>query len=143
MPASQPKKYVPFAPQDSRAIEDAYQRLLKEDEQERGRQRHRPAGSDPSQSPLGTSPCARDTSPHVDTESRGNKQSVRVPVNEDFLFDVDVIERELAPAYWLGPTYDVRRGSWFFQEGATLRPCEENLAAQLEEVSEKPSRSME
>lgn len=58
---------------------------------------------------------------------------VRVPVNEDFLFDVDVEKRELAPAYWLGPIYDVRRGSWFYQEGSTLRPCEENLAVQLEE----------
>jgi hypothetical protein len=37
--------------------------------------------------------------------------------------------------FWLGPIYEVRRGSWFFQEGSTLRPCEENLAAQLEEVS--------
>lgn len=54
-------------------------------------------------------------------------------VNEDFLFDVDVEKRELAPVYWLGPIYDVRRGSWFYQEGSTLRPCEENLAAQLEE----------
>lgn len=29
----------------------------------------------------------------------------------------------------------VRRGTWFFQDGSSLRPCEENLAAQLEEVS--------
>lgn len=57
----------------------------------------------------------------------------RVPVNEDFLFDVEIETRELAPTYWLGPVYDVRRGSWFYQEGSTLRPCEENLAAQLEE----------
>lgn len=41
--------------------------------------------------------------------------------------------RELAPVYWLGPIYDVRRGSWFYQEGSNLRPCEENLAAQLED----------
>lgn len=27
----------------------------------------------------------------------------------------------------------MRRGSWFYQEGSNLRPCEENLAAQLEE----------
>lgn len=54
-------------------------------------------------------------------------------MNEDFLFDVDIEERELAPAYWEGPTYEVRRGSWFYQEGSVLRPCEENLAAQLEE----------
>ena len=57
----------------------------------------------------------------------------KVPVNEDFLFDVDVEKRELAPTYWLGPVYDVRRGSWFYLEGSTLRPCEENLANQLEE----------
>lgn len=57
----------------------------------------------------------------------------KVPVNEDFLFDVDIEKRELAPAYWLGPIYDVRRGSWFYQEGSSLRPCDENLANQLEE----------
>ena len=56
-----------------------------------------------------------------------------MPVNEDFLFDVDIEDRELTPVYWLGPVYDVRRGSWFYQEGSTLRACEENLAAQLEE----------
>ena len=67
---------------------------------------------------------------------------VKVPVNEDFLFDVDVEARELAPAYWLGPIYDVRRGTWFHQEGSTLRPCDENLASQLEEgyVKLKPWR---
>ena len=58
---------------------------------------------------------------------------VKVPVNEDYLFDVDIEHRELAPAYWLGPIYEVTRGSWFYQEGSTLRPCDENLAIQLEE----------
>lgn len=66
----------------------------------------------------------------IDAQRHG---SVRVPVNEDFLFDVDVDKRELAPAYWLGPIYDVRRGSWFYQEGSSQRPCDENLASQLEE----------
>ncbi|ETN39544.1 uncharacterized protein HMPREF1541_05770 [Cyphellophora europaea CBS 101466] len=60
--------------------------------------------------------------------------STRVPVNEDYLFDVHIEKRELEPAYWLGPVYDVRRGSWFFQDtSTTLRPCDENLANQLEE----------
>ena len=60
--------------------------------------------------------------------------STRVPVNEDYLFDVHIEKRELEPAYWLGPVYEVRRGSWFFQEGSSvLRPCDENLANQLEE----------
>ncbi|KAH0841565.1 hypothetical protein AYO21_01197 [Fonsecaea monophora] len=55
-----------------------------------------------------------------------------VPVNEDYLYDVDVEKRELLPAYWLGPVYEVRRGTWFFAENP-LRPCDENLANQLEE----------
>ena len=46
---------------------------------------------------------------------------------------MDIEARELAPTYWLGPIYDVRRGSWFYQEGSSLRPCDENLAVQLEE----------
>ena len=68
---------------------------------------------------------------------------VKVPVNEDFLFDVDIEARELAPTYWLGPIYDVRRGSWFYQEGSSLRPCDENLAIQLEEgyLKVKPWRN--
>lgn len=68
---------------------------------------------------------------------------VKVPVNEDFLFDVDIEARELAPTYWLGPIYDVRRGSWFYQEGSSLRPCDENLAIQLEEgyIKVKPWRN--
>ena len=68
---------------------------------------------------------------------------VKVPVNEDYLFDVDIERRELAPTYWLGSVYDVRRGSWFFQEGSGLRPCDENLATQLEEgyLKVKPWRT--
>lgn len=62
-----------------------------------------------------------------------NSGQTKVPVNEDFLFDVDIERRELAPTYWFGPIYDVRRGSWFHQEGSNLRPCDENLANQLEE----------
>lgn len=54
-------------------------------------------------------------------------------VQEDYLFDVDIRSRELKPVYWLGPVYEVRRGTWFYQEGSTLRPCDENLASQLEE----------
>ena len=50
-------------------------------------------------------------------ENAGGK--IRVPVHEDFLFDVDIEQRELSPVYWLGPIYEVRRGSWFFQEGST------------------------
>lgn len=68
-----------------------------------------------------------------DSDTSDDEAGTKVAVNEDFLFDVDIKKRELAPVYWLGPIYDVRRGSWFYQEGSNLRPCEENLAAQLEE----------
>ena len=67
----------------------------------------------------------------LDSDSKPTGKSVKVPVNEDYLFDVDVGERELGPAYWLGPIYEVRRGTWF--DGSTLMPVEENLAIQLEE----------
>ncbi len=74
--------------------------------------------------------------PNTGLDSSGDRKhggGTRVAVNEDFLFDVDLDDRELAPVYWEGAVYEVRRGSWFYQEGSVLRPCEENLAAQLEE----------
>lgn len=61
------------------------------------------------------------------------KGRIKVPVNEDYLFDVDVENRELGPAYWLGPVYNVRRGTWFYAASGTPNPCDENLATQLEE----------
>lgn len=110
---ARPKKFTALSPADSRRLEARYQRLLEATEDAR------------------TGPAARAARP--DAAGQTPKAGIRVAVNEDFLFDVDIEERELAPVYWLGPVYDVRRGTWFFQEGSNLRPCEENLAAQLEE----------
>lgn len=102
-----PKKYAPFSKGDSRAIETAFQKLCDaEDDTKRGRL-ERPDG-DESRS---------DQKPEQkEDEARQSKQGskTKVPVNEDYLFDVDVEERELAPAYWLGPVYNVRRGTWFY-----------------------------
>lgn len=106
-PLPAPKKFVPFSTRDSQSIEAAFQNLVEQEDT-----------GDISQ---------RDTEKGVD------QNNAKVPVNEDYLYDVDVKRRELAPAYWLGPIYEVRRGTWFFQEGSTLKPCEENLATQLEE----------
>lgn len=56
-------------------------------------------------------------------QKRDRKQELdesKVPVNEDYLFDVDIRKRELSPVYWLGPAYDVRRGTWFYQ--GTINP---------------------
>ncbi|CAO3611549.1 unnamed protein product [Mucor hiemalis] len=55
----------------------------------------------------------------------------KVPVNEDHLFEVDVTQRTISPVYWEGPTYEVRRATWFMQ-GDGWVPCEENIAEQIE-----------
>ncbi|KAK6076783.1 DDHD domain-containing protein [Seiridium cupressi] len=131
-PAPAPKKFSPFSMNDSRAIENAYQKLLEEWEDNRGGGgQSKPIRSSSLRKHTTSSEDRQNTS--IDGGVEGQPQGIRVPVNEDFLFDVDIEQRELAPVYWLGPIYDVHRGSWFYQEGSALRPCEENLAAQLEE----------
>ncbi|KAL5364568.1 DDHD domain-containing protein [Aspergillus floccosus] len=107
-PLPPPKKFVPFSYKDSQAIEAAFQKV-----------------SDLE--------MKREESKHPESLKNSETQSTKVPVNEDYLFDVDVERRELRPAYWIGPVYEVRRGTWFFQDGSTIKPCEENLATQLEE----------
>ncbi|GIJ98939.1 S23-interacting protein [Aspergillus viridinutans] len=107
-PLPAPKKFVPFSSKDSQAIESTFQKL---------------SDVEIAQEQTRKSELLRET----------RKDLFTVPVNEDNLFDVDIERRELAPAYWIGPTYEVRRGTWFFQEGYTFKPCEENLATQLEE----------
>lgn len=105
-PPPPPKKFIPFSPRDSQSIEATFQKLSEIEDS------------------------------HTDEKTRRatlQQVSTKVPVNEDYLFDVDVEARELAPAYWIGPVYEVRRGTWFFQEGSVFKPCEENLATQLEE----------
>jgi hypothetical protein len=39
-------------------------------------------------------------------DGNAKRDAAKVPVNEDFLFDVSIEERELAPVYWLGPVYE-------------------------------------
>ncbi|KAL8927390.1 MAG: hypothetical protein Q9172_001388 [Xanthocarpia lactea] len=130
-----PKKYVAFSARDSRSIESAFQRLAEEED---AIVQNHSQGGDVGDVGLGraktitASGHTKNTSLESEVEKHEPSPS-RVPVNEDFLFDVDIDKRELAPAYWFGPIYDVRRGSWFYQEGSNLRPCDENLANQLEE----------
>jgi hypothetical protein len=123
---TQPKKFVAFSTEDSRSIETAYQSKLQELEVGKSQSNGNAAPRTGSKRPRAVS--------SVDARDAGStSSSTKVYVNEDFLFDVELEERELAPVYWEGPVYEVRRGSWFYQEGSALRPCEENLAAQLEE----------
>jgi hypothetical protein len=103
-PLPSPKKFIPFPGKDSQSIETTFQKLS---DIEDARQQNQSKDSEPV--------------------------LTQVPVNEDFLFNVDVEQRELSPTYWIGPVYEVRRGTWFIQDGSSLKPCEENLATQLEE----------
>ncbi|EPY50938.1 phospholipase [Schizosaccharomyces cryophilus OY26] len=60
-------------------------------------------------------------------------QSETIRVNEDYLYAVNVISREVFPIYWDGPVFRILRGTWFYARGDKLYPCEENLAIQVEE----------
>ncbi|CAK3906654.1 related to phosphatidic acid-preferring phospholipase A1, contains DDHD domain [Lecanosticta acicola] len=124
-PVGIPKKYAAFSTRDSKAIEAAFQKLLEEEDS---------VGKSKFEQQRGSKPHPRsDRKPNTTLEEEDARGKIKVPVNEDYLFDVDVEQRELAPAYWLGPVYDVRRGTWFYQDGSTQRPCDENLSMQLEE----------
>lgn len=103
-PRLAPRKYAPFSKTDSKAIEAAFQRLACEEDA---------AERDDGNSPKHTE--GKTNSSLKADENRLEPGAITVPVNEDYLFDVDVERRELAPAYWLGPVYEVRRGTWFYQ----------------------------
>jgi hypothetical protein len=53
----------------------------------------------------------------------------KVEVNEDHLFEVDLVKMEMAPIYWSGAIYGVRRGTWFTNDGI---PLSESLSRELE-----------
>jgi hypothetical protein len=138
-PLSLPKKFVPFSINDSRSIETAYQKLVEKEESGGPMQS---SEDDSPKASLGTASSQESASINETGQLGQRAGTLKVSVNEDFLFEVDIENRELVPVYWLGPVYEVRRGSWFYQEGSILRPCEENLAAQLEEgyLKVKPFR---
>jgi hypothetical protein len=103
-----PKKWVPFSTRDSIAVETAFQKIADDTDA---------AELDKSV----TTPL---------TPKKPSPATTKVPVNEDYLFDVEIETRELAPAYWPGPVYDVKRGTWFTPDGEAV---DESLATQLEE----------
>lgn len=112
-PVPKPRKWIPFSSEDSRSIEKAFQKTAAEDDAAETR-RGILSPQAPEHSGLANVPDS----------------STKVSVNEDYLFDVEIETRELSPAYWLGPVYDVKRGTWFTVDG---EPCDEHLATQLEE----------
>lgn len=63
-----------------------------------------------------------------------SKELESIPVNEDFLFEVNVPKMVLKPTYWRGPTYEVRRGVWM---SASNVPLANNLTAEIEQYYAK------
>jgi hypothetical protein len=108
-PLPKPKKWIPFSTSDSDAVEAAFQKRADVAN-----------AAETSKSPK-----------TPDKEGSTDKATTtKVSVNEDYLFDVEIETRELAPSYWLGPVYDVKRGTWFAPDGEAV---DEGLAMQLEE----------
>lgn len=110
-----PKKWIPFSTSDSDAIEGAFQKSADE------------ANAAESRKSV-ASPTTPDRPDKEGTTAKAT--TTKVSVNEDYLFDVEIETRELAPSYWLGPVYEVKRGTWFTPDGEAV---DEGLAMQLEE----------
>ena len=100
-PLPPPKKFIAFTPHDSNAIESAYQDIADKLDDPQTETGGLEAGS-----------SATRAKSRRDTGGSEVGQDVKVAVHEDFLFDVDISNRELTPAYWLGPIYEVRRGRY-------------------------------
>ncbi|CCK68767.1 putative carboxylic ester hydrolase KNAG_0B03260 [Huiozyma naganishii CBS 8797] len=67
-----------------------------------------------------------------------NTDKVNIPtsvaVSEDELFAVDLQKMELKPVYWEGPSYEVRRGVWFYSDGT---PLPEKFTLEIERLSKQ------
>ncbi|KAF8464392.1 DDHD domain-containing protein [Kalaharituber pfeilii] len=131
-PPKPASKYVPFSSRDSHAIESTFSRLAEAEEAAEQASKKVVINSEDLEGDLGERPQSRQQRREKVKDVISDEEA-KVPVNEDYLFDVNIKTREISPVYWLGPSYDVRRGTWFYQDGSTLRPCEENLATQLED----------
>ncbi|KAF3163070.1 hypothetical protein TWF788_001675 [Orbilia oligospora] len=131
-PPKPPVKFVPFGEQDSKRIEAAFLELSERDDAKTALEAEKPWTS------------RRKDSDDEDSTDPGvaEDEEVTVMVNEDYLFDVHIKARELASAYWEGPVYSVLRGTWFRDEGSSLRPLEEKLSDQVERgyIKFKPYR---
>lgn len=61
-------------------------------------------------------------------------KDINVNVNEDGLFSVNIVSKILKPTYWIGPTYEVRRGIWFKNDN---EPIPDLLSDEIEEYYKK------
>eukprot|EP00842_Homolaphlyctis_polyrhiza_P000593 jgi/Hompol1/1534/HPOL_004769-RA len=128
--AKPPLLWEPLSVKDSDAVEAIYQRLL------RSAPSHSPSpamSASASASSLAVPPSSGDAADEVPRQP-GIHPSV-ILGGEDNLYQIDVELREISPVFWDGPTYDIRRGTWFAYSGTGngYQPCDENLARQLED----------
>ncbi|KAF8927833.1 hypothetical protein BGZ58_010086 [Dissophora ornata] len=143
LPKKPPTTWVPFSIRDSNALERAYQltQPLREEKKQESGVSPETATEDNSQQTFGSpqEPPARLRMPSLkrpNTMSSSSHLSWNAPtsvlVNEDHLFEVDIVKMEIKPVYWLGATYEVRRAVWFLQLEGKFVPCEANLSQQIE-----------
>ncbi|KAJ3538750.1 hypothetical protein NM208_g5770 [Fusarium decemcellulare] len=123
-PPAPPKKYSAFSPSDSNTLEAEYQRLLEAMEDNRSQA--------PGNTRLPSRKRKAEATGEITEQALGldgpHASAVRVPVNEDFLFDVDIETRELGPVYWLGPVYEGRdRSPSGAKQKITPKASRENL----------------
>ncbi|KAH6568181.1 hypothetical protein BASA60_008753 [Batrachochytrium salamandrivorans] len=119
-PSNVPKpaaQWAPLSMRDSIAIEAIYQQLVKKSS---------------------TKSSSRNINGLSPTRSKERSEPSRencIIGGEDNLYEIDVGNREIYPVFWAGPTYDIRRGTWFSLSGigSTYQPCDENLSRQLED----------
>ncbi|KXS09948.1 hypothetical protein M427DRAFT_38054 [Gonapodya prolifera JEL478] len=155
----EPQQWLAFSARDNREIEARYQEWLahggREAEERRGRKRERERererekekarektaeGKDPTTNvqddselelaPIGSLAKLSGVDA-LETEVVQSSGRFKVAVGEDLLFEVDVEAREMMPVP--GPVYEIRRGSWFYQNSSKMLPCDDNLAKQLED----------
>ncbi|KAK6198146.1 DDHD domain-containing protein [Scheffersomyces amazonensis] len=92
----EPEKFLPFSDYDSSKLENEYQKSLAERDESKSKVK-------------------------LESESESaSEHNELVEVNEDKLFQVNLVEFTLSPVYWDGPIYEVRRGTWFGTDGIPL-----------------------
>lgn len=91
----------------------------------------------PSKKPTKFEPFSQADSQRIERHYqrlRTDNRSTRIQVKEDGLFQVDIVKRRIMPVYWDGPTYEIRRGLWFYESGKKCLPCTEEVSSEIEYI---------
>lgn len=115
-PTTAAEKFVPFPKEDSARLEAVYQYLIRN-----GKNVHHNQITDIPES-LESDETSKSKHPKIE----------EVSVLEDKLYEVNISKRTLYPIYWDGPTFEVRRGTWFIRDNSKNDPIPEPLAYEIE-----------